>query len=69
MADRLLYSHSPRSTFGSRGALVASAMVETHGSEGLEWFVLGPDGEELGPFNFRVVRAKLRIGVFAADSA
>ena len=43
-------------------------MVETHGSEGLEWFVLGADGEELGPFNFRVVRAKLRLGVFAADA-
>ena len=68
MADRMMYSNSPRSTFGSRGALAASAMVETHGGEGLEWFVLGANGEELGPFNFRVVRAKLRIGVFQSDS-
>ena len=67
MADRLMYSNSPSSTFGTRGALAASAMVETHGGEGLEWFVLGSTGEELGPFNFRVVRAKLRIGVFPSD--
>ena len=67
MADRLAYSFSPRSTFGTRGALAASAMVETHGGEGLEWFVLGENGDELGPFNFRVVRAKLRIGVFSSD--